>query len=109
MTVINFWVGNLIIEPSRTIECDDPDCQHTKREGVHLSRRRAAYREANDGMRRYLGHEGAQRITYSMTMSPGRCEIVVAVPRVSDDHDADVARIERFVNAVFYGEPTEGM
>lgn len=108
MKRIMFWQGIVTIEPSRVIVCNDPDCQHTKREGVHTSRQRAAYREAVDGMRRYLGHDGAQRITYSMFMSPGRCEITIAVPRMSDNHDADCERAERFVNAVFFGDQTEG-
>ena len=104
MRPIKFWFGSLVINPSRRIE--RADCETGKTRTVQEY---ARYTIAIEGMRRYLGHEGAMKITRGVTLDADRCEIVVNVPRLSSDHDADCARVERFINAVFFGEPTEGL
>lgn len=104
MKAIIFWCGNLSIIPWRPVEQTNLDTGKTR-----TVREYARERIAFEGLRRYLAHKGAMDITRNIALDFNHCEIVVCVPRVSSDHGADCARVERFVNAVFFGEPTEGL
>lgn len=91
--VMKFWHGYNIVTPSRA---------------TPGGKRSATPREALNGMARYFAHEGARRITYSVHLDPSRVEIIVAVPRVSERFADDYEAVERFVNAAFFGDPTDG-
>ncbi len=63
-----------------------------------------------EGVVRVLQHAGARRIVESVTASASAPVVIVcAVPRLSGDFDADYERVEQFISAVFFGEPTEGL
>ena len=104
MRTTKFWAGGITIFPMHRVEVTDDSGRSRK------ALRGAGFGELNECGARLLSHAGASRILQSVTITAyGPSFVVCGVPRLSDDHDADAARVERFINAVFFGEPTEGL
>jgi hypothetical protein len=104
MKVQRFWSGHAHVYPWHLVPAPTPDGAERK------SRRYATGAEQWEGVVRVLQHAGARRIVESVNAHlRAPVVIVCAVPRLSDDFDADYARVDRFIGAVFFGEPTEGL
>jgi hypothetical protein len=98
-----FWHGNVIVHPFRMVD-------QTVTGSTFKVRHHPRGDEWPAGAVRVLSHNGARNIIQTITVAAGSASyIVCAVPRVSDNHDADCERVERFISAVFFGEPTEGL
>lgn len=105
MARVVFWFGSITVKPARaTKEARDDG---SIREVLRAPR----YDELNECVRRYFAHQGALNITKSFSVCADGYPVRIEcnVPRVSDDHDADCGRVERFITAVFFGDPTEGL
>lgn len=99
-----FWGGYAHVCPSHFVETTLPGGR------THMAQRYARGSEQAEGARRVLGHAGAMRLVHSLAIAADHpVAIVCAVPRLSDDYNADHERLSRFVSAVFFGEPTEGL
>lgn len=99
-----FWSGFATVHPWHMV--DHPTADGGTRKVKQYPRGADQW----EGHRRVIAHQGAMRVVVSIkTELAGAGSIICAVPRVSDDFDADYERVTRFVSAVFFGEPTEGL
>lgn len=55
-----------------------------------------------------LSHERAPSMIRALHIESTSVRIEACVPRFSDDADADAQRVEKFLTAVYLGEPVEG-
>lgn len=106
MTSQRYWDGRIEVIPFRSVEKRNEETgkSYHVRELV-----RSCGRGTFDCVKRLLDHRGVHQVLYSFHVGTDGVRVSCIVPRLSDDHHADCKRVEAFVNAVFWGEPTEGL
>ena len=106
MARTDFWSGSITVKPARVMKETRDDWSIRE---VHRAPR---FDELSECVRRYFAHQGALNITKSFFAGADGGYLVrieCGVPITSDYHRADCERVERFVTAAFFGDPTEGV